>query len=127
MKRDMDLVRELLLVIENDAMEPFAGLQQIEVQGQEPGVIDYHLSLMIDAGMIVGEIQPYLGGELSHFIHGLTWIGHDFLDSVRDPDIWAKTKQGANAVRSWSFETLKEIGKGLIKKQIEKYTGVEVG
>jgi Hypothetical protein (DUF2513) len=26
----------------------------------------------------------------------LTWQGHEFLETVRDPDVWERTKEGAS-------------------------------
>ncbi len=54
----------------------------------------------------------------------LTWEGHDFLDSVRDPKIWAKTKDGALAAGGFTVDLLKDLAKGFVKKQIEERTGV---
>ncbi|KAF0231288.1 MAG: hypothetical protein FD175_1157 [Beijerinckiaceae bacterium] len=126
MKRDMDLIRLLLIEIEEKALEPYAGLQGLEVEGFPSSQINYNLDILIKSGMIEGEVQIYFGGESTHFIQGITWLGHDFLDDIRDPDLWAKTKNGANQIKSWSIETIKEIVKGLIKKQVEEYTGVKV-
>ena len=54
----------------------------------------------------------------------LTWAGHDLLDSVRDPKIWAKTKHGALAAGGFTVDLLKDLAKGFVKKQIEQRTGV---
>lgn len=45
----------------------------------------------------------------------LSWAGHEFLESVRDPEIWRKTKDGANKLGSWSVGILAEIAKGFIR------------
>ena len=126
MKRDMDLVRLLLIEIEEKALEPYAGLQDIKIEGFKSQEIDYNLDLLIKSGMIEGEVQIYGGGQSTHFIQGITWLGHDFLEDIRDPEMWARTKKGANQIKSWSIETIKEIVKGLIKKQVEEYTGVKI-
>jgi Hypothetical protein (DUF2513) len=52
--------------------------------------------------------------------------GHDFLDSIRDPEIWRKTKEGAEAAKGFSFDLLKALAKGLIKTQLEQRTGVKL-
>jgi Hypothetical protein (DUF2513) len=56
----------------------------------------------------------------------LTWEGHDFLDAIRDPEIWCKTKSGAEEVGSFTFDLLKELAVGLIKTKIEQHTGVKL-
>lgn len=56
----------------------------------------------------------------------LTWEGHDFVDAVRDNDIWKKTRQGANAAGGFSVDLLKDLAKGFIKKKISEHTGIEI-
>jgi hypothetical protein len=56
----------------------------------------------------------------------LSWAGHDFLDSVRDREIWAKTKNGALAAGGFTIDLIADLAKGFLKKQIEDRTGVEL-
>jgi DNA-binding transcriptional ArsR family regulator len=133
MKRDMDLIRDLLLKIEGGqrAFEALSSnvAEMLRVPLKAPMTDDEadrlsgHLDLLEEAGFI--EIETQGGGGLYH-VRRLTWRGHEYLDTVRDPETWKKTKEGANAVKSWSVDTLKEIAKGLVKKQIEEYTGVKL-
>lgn len=128
-KRDMDLVRELLLRLENLQMEMgdvFVISPEdpgLAVPGYDSAQIEYHLSLLRSVGMIeCPGCQPGLGITFS----GLTWNGHDFLDSIRDPEIWRATKEGARRAGGFSVDLLGALAKGLIKKQIEKHTGVQL-
>jgi hypothetical protein len=59
-------------------------------------------------------------------IKRLTWEGHDFLDSIRDPKIWEKTKKGVEGAGGFTVDLLKDLAKGFMKKQIEEYTGVKL-
>jgi hypothetical protein len=128
-KRDMDLVRELLLRLESLQMEMGDVFtispddRRIAVDGFDTARIEYHLSLLRAERLIdCPGSQPMLGITFS----GLTWKGHDFLDSVRSPEIWAKTKNGAAAAGGFTVDLLKDLAKGLVKKQIEDYTGVKL-
>lgn len=56
----------------------------------------------------------------------LTDKGHDYLDSIRDPEIWKQTKAGAAKVGGFSLELIGDLAKGLIKTQIKKHTGIEI-
>ncbi len=56
----------------------------------------------------------------------LTWDGHDFLDSIRDPVIWQETKEGVKKAGGFSLELLGDLAKGLLKKKIEDHTGVQL-
>jgi len=66
--------------------------------------------------------QPAIGFGLT----GLTWHGHEFLDAIRDPEIWRRTKEGANKAGGFTVSLLADLAKGLIKTQIEKHTGVKL-
>lgn len=126
MKRDMDLIREQLLGVERLDAGTDEGVS-LDAGKWPPAVFQGHLRLLKEGALIDAHEVPDDEEDFKHYLPvRLTWAGHDFLDAIRDPEVWTKTKQGAEAVRSWSLETLKEIGKGLIKKQIEEYTGVKV-
>jgi hypothetical protein len=129
MKRDMDLIRALLLKLEALPMR-LGGIVMISpeedaitVDGYTPEQIDYHLSQIRKAGFIdEGGVHPMVGTGF----RGLTWAGHDFLDSVRDPEIWRATKEGAKKAGGFSLELLVDLAKGLIKKKIEEHTGIQI-
>ncbi|HTT46912.1 MAG TPA: DUF2513 domain-containing protein, partial [Pseudolabrys sp.] len=96
---------------------------KIAVEGYNEEAIAYHLSLLQERGLIeVPDGQPMIGIVFTR----LTWEGHDFLDAVRDPEIWQKTKQGADAIGSFSFDLVKQLAIGLIKTKIEEHTGVKL-
>ena len=127
MKRDMDLIRDLLLRFEG-APEEFVGKKGLAVDGRTANEVDYHLALLEDAGYVEHPepVQPFPGGV--RFDHGrrLTNSGHDFLDAVRDPEVWAKTKSGAVAAGGFTIDLLKDLAKGFLKKKVEELTGVQL-
>jgi hypothetical protein len=57
----------------------------------------------------------------------LTWPGHEYLDRVRDSEIWRRTKESAAQIGSFSIETLGMLAKGFVKTKIEQHTGVALG
>ena len=50
----------------------------------------------------------------------LTWAGHDYLDAVRDPKVWQKTKDATEKVGSWTFEIVKELAKSFVTEELRK-------
>ena len=129
MKRDMDLIRALLLKLESLQIRPGDIVtitpddEQIAIDGFDVDQIDYHLSLIREAELIEDlESQPMIG----ICYRRLSWQGHDFLNSVRDPKIWEKTKNGAEAAGGFTVDLMKDLAKGFVKKQIEEYTGVKL-
>lgn len=130
MKRDMDLIRELMLKFEAMSYRPGAMYvldgwdEGGAVDGRSGDEINLHLQLLRKVGFIESPgLQPANGGIT---YAGITWAGYDFLDSVRDPEIWRKTKDGAMKAGGWTVDLLVDLGKGFIKKQIEERTGVKL-
>lgn len=95
MKRDMDIVRQVLLAIES-IDDPDSG-EELEIEGVEPNVVSYHLELLHEAGFIEAEDVGGLG-TYGWVPRRLTWQGHEFLDSARNDTIWRKAKERTAAV-----------------------------
>lgn len=51
-------------------------------------------------------------------VTALTWKGHEFLDDIRDPDIWQKTKERAGSLASVGIAFVWEIAKAEIKTKL---------
>lgn len=130
MKRDMDLIRELLLKLEAFPLGPAAVFiiqptsPEIAVPEYDPAMIHYNLDLLYQAGFLNNRANSRPGMGFAYT--GLSWKGHEFLDSIRDPAIWRATKDGAAKAGGFSVELLGALAKGLIKTQVEKHTGVSI-
>ena len=116
MKRDMELVRELLFSIESDS--DFAPL----VKRYSLEFVLGHLEIMMDAKLLVGRIYRDTNGDLkSAFVQRLTWSGHEFLDNARNDTVWNKvTTTIKNAATTASFEVLVEMLKAGVLAAIQK-------
>lgn len=120
----MDLVRDLLLQIE-EFDQGYGGDVEIEPGDHEPQVVAEHLRLLLEARLIEGDAVPDDEYAFDHILPTrLTWSGHDFLETVRDPEIWKKTKEGALSAKGFTLDLLQDLAKGFIKKQIEERTGI---
>lgn len=127
MQREMDLIRLLLLKLEG--MEQDAGsvgmyaYSELAIDGYTSDQVLYHLDLLLEAGLI----DQGGNGAMSEFMFKrLTWAGHDFVDSVRDDDVWQKSRKGALAAGGWSLELISDLAKGFIRKKASELTGVEL-
>jgi hypothetical protein len=126
MKRDMDLVRSLMIRLEELPIDPGSVVHlepnepELAFEGYSTAQVDYHLSLLREVGLIeCPGSQPMIGVTFSR----LTWIGHDFVDATRDPEIWRKTMKAADAAGSFTVEILVELAKAYIKAKIREHTG----
>ena len=128
MKRDMDLVRDILLAIEANSFPDLNKLLKFLNTGQRSfdDPVCHHIKMLVDeVGFISAEEFKSYGGPNWLRIE-LTWQGHEFLDSVRDIEVWKAAKSGAEAAGGFSIDLLKALAKGLLRKKIEQHTGVEL-
>lgn len=109
----MDLVRHLLLNIEEEMTEDH-GFDWTEFgdEDYEPRVC-YDLVLMHEAGLIHAAVQDMgsRGGLYASIAapQRLTWDGHEYLDTIRDEAVWRKTKQAVQAAGGFSLKVLAGI------------------
>lgn len=118
MKRDMDLVRSLLLKLEEypHGYPP----SSIEVNGHSNEEIGYHFLLMAEAGLIVGnEISALEAASPSAIPTRLTWYGHDFLDACRDEGRWKKAQGIFAKVGGVTMDVAIKILTELLTKQAQ--------
>jgi hypothetical protein len=57
----------------------------------------------------------------------LTWAGHDFLDSVRDPKIWRATKDRVKEAGGFTIEILAASAKEIISHNLIRLAGAALG
>ncbi|WP_429912737.1 DUF2513 domain-containing protein [Glycocaulis sp.] len=128
MKRDMELVREILLKIESEiGADNFARWYKGklgELDKYDFDCVYAHVRMLMEIGYINHRQQALGPGQVS--VGDLSWHGHDFLDSVRDDEIWRQTKDVAQKAGGFTVDLLKQIAVGLIKTQLKKHTGVDI-
>jgi len=131
MKRDMDLIRNILLAFENSASQRIS-LKSLSIEGASEHEIDFHVQLLKEAGFIDHHIvrpESRTGIKfLASFDTGmrLTMNGYDFLESIRDKDVWERTKAGAKTVGNASLGFIWEIAKGFGKQLVKDKLGIEI-
>ncbi len=112
MKRNWDTIRELLSKVEECTL-PTERVRLGNFQKERASEISYHMALLIEAGLVNGQMDKTLGPEVKDFFaHKLTWAGHEFLDSIRSDTVWQKTKKMfAEQSLSMTFDLVKEGAK----------------
>jgi hypothetical protein len=90
MKRDLDLVRQLMLQIEALPAAPPVQYRMSEI---EDPVLLAHLEMLIEAGLVNGRISRSQGarGDVIS-VSGLTWQGHEWIEMVRSQSLWNEVK-----------------------------------
>ncbi len=118
MKRDMDLVRKILLELEKHkhgyAPRPLA------IEGHSEEEIGFHVHLMGEAGLLKtadvatrGSMSPQAQAR------NITWEGCEFLDAAREPSIWERAKvKIVSAGAGVTLEVLKGVLADLSKQAL---------
>ena len=123
MKRDMGLIREILLQVE--ARPSVNDWGPVEIDGQSQEEISYHVKMLDDDGLLEALDMRTLGPDgFKYDPKFLTARGHDFLDSIRSPSVWGKVKQQLAVVGgSASLEVVKTIAKKAVADMLSNPPG----
>ena len=105
MKRDMDLIRAVLLKAQQS--DPNG-----TIDGRTDDELKYHRALAIDAGLLKGSVvkDNTKGTEIpaAVMVKDLTWEGHDLLDAIENDSNWVKVKEFLrSAGKQLTIETIK--------------------
>lgn len=114
MKRDMSLIRLILLEIEGE--DPKLDLSSYTEEQQV-----YHGALLIEAGFVHGKAICDSSAELvSTVITRLNWEGHEFLETARNETIWKKvSSQIAAAGVTVGLPALQQLLAGYLKAHLD--------
>jgi hypothetical protein len=92
MKRDMDLIRQILMNLEENEDSHGNHCVDLEIDGRSPLEVSYHVMLLHEAGLI--EARDASDGEgLAWDPMRLTWEGHEFLEQAKQDGLWRKAKK----------------------------------
>ncbi len=117
MRRDNELIREIILHIEKEADNPHDHVSLEYFAETDQKKLHYHLWLLLEGGYITGNDASTFDG-LEIMPGSLTPKGHDFANSVRDSTIWKTTKEMAGKTGGATLSLVAEIAKELIKKSV---------
>lgn len=119
MKRDMELVRLILLKIEEEYRS--TTIYNLDITGYDMETVAYHCKILNEAGLLSDYGAHYADDRLWSFgVGALTWEGNDFLDKIRDNSQWKKikdtiTQKGLPLV----IETIKAISAAFVTAAAE--------
>jgi hypothetical protein len=127
MRRDPDLERQILLAIESHNPEADRDIDLNGFTDWPARQVSYQIMLLDEAQLIKADELPDTEDDVSWSVpQRLTMAGHEYLDTIRDEEVWRRTKEGARVVGSFSLDTLGALARGLLREKIRKNTGVEV-
>lgn len=132
MKLNQECIRAILLTVEDaDLQELRAGLPLINLQESKrlrsfsQDEVEYNSMLLIQNEYISArELKIDYAGNNMALLNGLTWQGHQFLDTVRDKTVWKETKNILSKFSSVSLSMTENIASNVILGLIRKETNL---
>jgi hypothetical protein len=118
MQRNMDLVRTILMRIEDSpsgwAAHPFG------IAGYTPEQVGYHARIMMEDGLIedFDILTPERSKDPKAMPRALTWKGHEFLDLARDQKRWNQANATIGKVGSAPISVWMKVLNDLILKEL---------
>ncbi|NQU21047.1 MAG: DUF2513 domain-containing protein [Candidatus Nealsonbacteria bacterium] len=117
MKRNMDLVRSILLAIE-ESKTGYAP-RDLRIEGYTEEQIGYHIYIMKEGGLVNGtDVTTMDDNGPTAVATSMTWTGHEFLDAARESERWKEAKSlldkvGGAALGVWQTVLTKLVLKNL--------------
>ena len=109
MNRSNEVVKDLLLLVEKEAQSTEDGRRAIyrfrtsdedeswlTRPGLDKDLVIHHWELLIQEGLVVGDIDEMANGYPIFSITDLTWAGHELLDAVRQEPVWKEMNELAD-------------------------------
>lgn len=122
MKRDLDLIRLILLASEQS--EGAIGCSALSECCGDIGRLAFHVELMQSKGLLVASImRDAFRNPIDVTVERLTWEGYDYLDAIRSARVWDKAKASMmGAIGEVSLSLAKEtslmVARQLIQQQL---------
>ncbi len=109
-----DCVRDTMLYLEeNLTLDNIITTSAIKINKYDIDDIIYTIKMLNDAGYINAKYCGYDNKPI-YSISSLTWDGHQFLDNIRDNDIWKETKSKVSKITSVSLPIIQQVAAQLI-------------
>lgn len=122
MELNHDKVRLLMLAM--DKYQDIHGMGETAASafGEKNGLSRDQLAYMVDrlneGGLISGKVTWGSDRPMSIDPRNLTFKGHEYLDNIRDPEIWKQTKSIAAKAGSVSLDLMSSIAAKVITKAL---------
>ncbi|GGA96462.1 hypothetical protein GCM10007190_00650 [Macrococcus hajekii] len=123
MKLNQDLVRELLLIVEEEKAisEPLTSFNFKEHEIFTRYTLEevvYTFQKLKEANYIDFKASYGDGIIMFYQIGNLTWEGHKFLDTIRDDKVWREAKEETSKLKSVPINIISSVAAKLVESQL---------
>ncbi|MGB7328742.1 MAG: DUF2513 domain-containing protein [Rubripirellula sp.] len=122
MKRDMNLIRAIVLAVRDHEGRPGAGEVQTLISDSENDVFGYHIALLVQSQMMSGVDTGPRKDRFGVTNLALTWAGQNFADNIVSDEVWtsARKKLDDAKLESASFEVWSQV---VVAEIMERLSG----
>lgn len=115
MKRDWELIRKIMIAIEEAPFD--VHISSFSIDGYDPEFVGYHLKLLSDARLIDSINSSSDEMRYEYYVQELTLTGHEFLDNIRSDTNWNKIKKIVkDKGLELTFDTVKSAASYMVMK-----------
>ena len=116
MKLNKDCIRDLLLYLEeNLSYNGYININSLKLNSYSKEELMYTADKLKEAQYINARICWNMEETHVIIVDSITYQGHQFLDTIRDNNIWKETKAKASKIASISLPILQDLASSLIK------------
>ena len=123
MRLNYDCIRDFLVATEEIPFDSRVSMSHYLGHDRLPNydepTVRYTAKQLCNAGFIDFIESKTIGAPFDGFFFDLTWDGHQFLETIRQDNVWSKTKSIAKSVGSFAVPVLSEIASIVISKAIQ--------
>lgn len=124
MKLNNECIRELLLYVEENVyISDDLDIADIDRLNYTKDELLYTAIKLKEAGYLNATIELDVENYTEVIIHSLTWLGHKFLDNIRDDGVWKKTMGIISKFSSVSIGIIENVAAQVITNLINQQLG----
>lgn len=117
MRMNMNLIRDILLYIEDEVDGSKRNYRDIELLEYSASEINYHFKLLANSGFIE-TCLPCSGHPI--YFRGLTLMGHQYLENIRNKYVWEDLLQRLKdtGLKSLSLDLMDLLARKILKEKL---------
>lgn len=126
-KFDPDILRELLLYIEEHATEVWSDLDEIALEDRTAKEVTYHVEKAAEAGLLnatIDRLPDDTNPDIVHTaysVHSIHFNGHEVLSAVRDPKHLRAIKDAAAKAGATTADAFYKFALAFVLAKVNAY------
>ena len=127
MKRDWDIIREIMLKVE-ELPNDHEMVKLTDFPDDQHFSAAYNAQLLVESGLVKGHVIDEMGRDskpANFFLQRLTWEGHELLDTIRSETVWSKTKESfLSRGLDMTFDLVKSVASDIATSLLKQAVGI---